>query len=231
MKQLMDAGKLLDVAQYRKGIQRDSGVNKWLGNDKIIGITGVTTTLQDDGSNIITAIFTNFGKFVPVKPSVYNPQDGVKQLDFKYYSEVEDVIRTEPNANSEQQYNQRMRNVKTEIFNLKKLLGAALQNLPETKATIQSINTDTQTTRYQKIEQLTNILSGLLIPSALQGNTTFLLKVIANEILQDNLENLLLNNLVTSDVFNPDEISKRDTESVLLSIDDIQRWIRKFNVE
>ena len=49
-----------------------------------------------------------------------------------------------------------------------------------------------------------------------------------NEIINDNIENLLLNNLVTPSSFNKDEIVKRNNESIWLNIDDIRKWIKKF---
>ena len=88
--------------------------------------------------------------------------------------------------------------------------------------------------RYAKLEKLIDMFIVVLGQSSnLQQttNTEFLLQPIANDVLDDNIENLLLNNLVTSESFNPEEITKRDSESVLFSIDDIQRWIRRFNIE
>ena len=40
----------------------------------------------------------------------------------------------------------------------------------------------------------------------------------------------LLNNLVTSEIYNPKEVIKRDNESILLNINDIKKWINKFSI-
>ena len=50
-------------------------------------------------------------------------------------------------------------------------------------------------------------------------------------MINDNIENLLLNNLVTSEIFNPDEIIKRNNESIWLNLDDIKKWIQKFKLQ
>ena len=114
---------------------------------------------------------------------------------------------------------------------MKTTIGSQLQNLPEVKDTIIAINTQTDMSRHDKLEKIIDILNKLLPSTISDSNTNFLLQHIANEILNDNIENSIMNNLVTSDTFNPDEIRKRDSESLLTSIDDIQRWIKRFEIE
>ena len=45
-------------------------------------------------------------------------------------------------------------------------------------------------------------------------------------MLNDNKENLILNNIIVSDNFNKDDIIVRDSESVLLNINDITNWVK-----
>jgi len=234
LSQLVKANKLLDINTYRKGLD---GLNHYLkSKGKSLEILGAATERSDDSELYYTAIFTNFGKFVPLSHTPINPQDSIQLLDFKYYPKVDDALAMDdPNqlpTTAEHRYNLNLIKLKRDIFNLRRELGAGLQVSPDIKKNIADITTDTKMGRYAKIEKLIDMFIVILGNSAKQtSNTKFLLQHIANEVLDDNIENLLLNNLVTSEVFNPEEITKRDSESVLFSIDDIQRWIKRFNTE
>ena len=70
---------------------------------------------------------------------------------------------------------------------------------------------------------LTQILSGY----TMTNHVEFLLKHIANEMILDNVENSLLNGIVVSQN-NGNEVIKRETESVLLNMDDIYKWIKTY---
>ena len=71
--------------------------------------------------------------------------------------------------------------------------------------------------------ELLEIFDTLNVPN----DDVTLLKAICNEILNDNKERLILNNIITSDTFNKNEVIVRDAESILLNIDDIRKWIKK----
>ena len=83
--------------------------------------------------------------------------------------------------------------------------------------------------RSEKINNIVNYLQQKLnLNNITSSDMQFILKHIANEMINDNIEHLLLNNLITSNVFNPDEIVKRNNESIWLNLDDIKKWIKKF---
>ena len=86
--------------------------------------------------------------------------------------------------------------------------------------------------KIEKTNAIKNILTGYLTEENKKiKDIDFILNIIANEIINDNVENLLLNNLITSETFNPNETTKRSTESVLLNIHDIKKWINKFQIK
>ena len=63
-----------------------------------------------------------------------------------------------------------------------------------------------------------------------EGATDLELSDIANEVINDNVENLLLNNVVIENVYNPNEIKHTDTESIWLNINDITNWFKKYEI-
>ena len=79
--------------------------------------------------------------------------------------------------------------------------------------------------KNDKIIKIVKILKQLPIEQDIS-----LFKSIANEILNDNKEKLLLNNIITSDTFNKNDVIIRDSESILLNIDDIRKWIKKYQI-
>lgn len=239
LSQLIKANKLLDINSYQKGLGSRNGVNQYLKKSgKVLEIVGAATERGEDNELYYTAVFTNFGKFVPLAQTIVasNQHEPVRLLDFRYYPGVDDMLLIEDPqqlpTTAEHKYNLQLRKLKRDIFNLKRDLGARLQALPETKQSLVDIILDTTLSRYAKIEKIIDIFTNIIsIYNIDSTHTKFILQRIANEVLDDNIENLLLNNLVTSEAFNPEEITKRDTESVLFNIGDIQRWIKRFNTE
>jgi hypothetical protein len=53
---------------------------------------------------------------------------------------------------------------------------------------------------------------------------------IANEVINDNIEKLLLNNIVIESSYNPNEINYKNTESIWLNINDITKWFKKYEI-
>ena len=75
--------------------------------------------------------------------------------------------------------------------------------------------------KFEKIKTIKNILKQLLN----RETPEFFLDIISNDILNDNNENLLLNNLITDDIYDINKIITRPTESVLLNINELKRWM------
>jgi hypothetical protein len=133
--------------------------------------------------------------------------------------------------NDEMKYNLMINDIKNNIYEIKKELGKIFVDpkLNEIKQEIKDIIKQTDITKFDKNQKLVNIFKKLLKTSN-DPNFDFKLQHIANEVINDNIEDLLLNNLITSDVFNPNEIISRNAETILLNIDDIKKWIKKYTI-
>jgi hypothetical protein len=185
---------------------------------KILGVT-----VKD---NYYTGAMTNFGQIVPVKRVEITNDLELPILPIKYYYDTDHYNLIDKNEAI--LWNENIDNSKLKIYNIKKQLGEKISKKQDVKNTIQQINKTPDMTKLQKINAIKAILKQDL-QAEMDGNLDFILDNISNEITNDNIENLLLNNLITSDIFNPDEITKRSTESVWLNISDIKKWFKKFS--
>lgn len=218
------SGKLLDVSKYSIGILQINKIFKEL-NISEIQLLGVSLNNQ-----FVNAVLTSYGQFVPVKPIEYSVNLGLKPLLFKYYPDVNRLLRTNDLIPNEQmEYTKYISDIKEQLFKIKTELASKISENETFKSQILTIVNKTQVSRFEKINSIVNIFKNINLAS-LQIETSllnFLLPIIANEMLNDNVENLLLNNLVVSDTFNPNEIVKRDSESILLNIADIRKWLKE----
>jgi hypothetical protein len=191
---------------------------------KLLGIT-----IKD---NYYTGVLTNFGQIVPVRKSEITNNIALPILPTKYYYDVDQYLSgVVVKDNEATKWNSNVNDYKLKIYDIKKQLGENLSKQEQVKNTIQEINKNTDMTRLQKINAIKVILNQNINQNATRENLDldYILDNISNEIINDNVENLLLNNLITSDTFNPDEITKRSTESVWLNISDIKKWFKKFS--
>lgn len=222
LQSLVDSNKLLNLAQYKTGINL---LNKIL--DKNISIRGIT--LDSENKNI-TSILTNFGQHIPLLPTLHQNENDIVVLDYKYHIDIDDILfdDTVKTTNKQKEWSMHINELKNKIYQTKLDIASKVSQNDQIKSDIININTEVKVPRINKINNIVSIFKNILGTQFIDNElNNFILKTIANDVINDNIENLLLNNLVTSDVFNPDEIIKRDTESVLLSIDDILRWFKK----
>lgn len=202
--------------------------NKQQGHSKI-EILGVIHSNSDN----IGGILTNMGAVVPYLKDDTDI-DAVK-LDFKYYFDIDNVLSDE-NVKIDSpynQFNQFNEQLKTNIFEIKKKISKKLENNKDSetiKIYLQNIIKKNNLSKSDKINKIITILNKLKIKSDNidQSTLLFIYNIIANEILNDNKENLLLNNIVISDNINKNDINLHDTESILLNINDIINWINKY---
>lgn len=184
---------------------------------KIVG----STIEKRDGNIYYTSILTNYGVMIPVKQNLFEPIAGVQVLDIKYYQHVDEVLMHNIDITTEEQkYNTMIKELRDKIHDIKVRLAKILSDSESLKNRIISISSG-NISRSMKIKSIVNVLSNLGITV-----DSFILQHIANEIVNDNIENLLLNNLVTSDVFNPNEFLSRDSETLLSNLDELQKWIK-----
>jgi len=217
--QLRQMDKLASLDTVESLIQK---VNKNLVNGKtIISIIGITK----DGQSILT----NYGRLVPIKITNSKSKMKYRELPYKYYENIDDLLFKGTEGETEEYlYNQELRNLKNTIYVTKVRLAREISSDEGIKDTIIKLNTQPDITRFQKLNELVLIFKKVLKKEPGIKSEDYILQYIANEVLSDNVENLLLNNLITSEVFNPDEIIQRDSESLLANIGDIQKWIQKY---
>lgn len=231
LQDLEAADRLLSVETFILGVKHLNVVFKEKHVKTRMNLLGVTL---DRGH--VTSVLTSFGQLVPVKQTEFVPNNELKVLDFKYYPDVNKHLRNTPNTNTNEQarYSAYIKSLKTMMYSIKSLLAKEISENEDTKSLITSIIKDTTASRFKKLEDIVSIFETFVGPESFKNEDVsadvfdFMLREIANEVIHDNVENLLLNNLVVSDVFNPNEVIKRDQESVLLSIDEIKKWIRTF---
>jgi hypothetical protein len=217
LSQLRSKDKLWDYHTYQKGIEE---VNSLIPTK--IKLLGVTVD-KFDGQSMYTSTLTSFGQFVPIKHTRVTDTDDIPILDVKFYEDVDDSLAKQIIGNDMQtEYNRNQQANKHKIFQIKTKLADELSRNEILKDQILSINKSITMTRHQKLQELINMFEKII------GTQSEFLQLIANEILNDNVENLLLNNIVISDVFDPNTISKRDSESVLMNIADMEKWFAKY---
>ncbi len=227
------ANKLLSINLYKTGVKQLNNIFKEKSISKQLSLLGVTV----EGSRV-TSVLTSFGQLVPVKNTEFVP-DELKVLDFKYYPDVNKALSKQSEGNEQKAYSAYIQGMRSTLYKIKTRLAKAISESDTTKDNIMTIIKDTKLPMFQKIEDIVGIFYTILDTntevsddSQSFGNVLdFMLRNIANEVINDNVENLLLNNLVVSDVFNPNEVIKRDKESVLLSIDEIRKWIKTYKRE
>lgn len=216
---------LLNINEYNTQIKN---LNKYLKTPiKLLGIT-----LDNDDK--INSAMTNFGQFIPLNPiDKTKMKESLEILPIKYYNDIDQFLANKKEKiNPEIEWNKKIETLNDKIYQIKKYLGESFINDNISKNEIINIIKTPIISRSEKINNIVNYLQQKL---NLQNefditspNLQFILKHIANEMINDNIENLLLNNLITSNVFNPDEIVKRNNESIWLNLADIKKWIKKF---
>lgn len=214
----IQSDKLLPIEKYISELSR---VNKLLPTK--LKIIGATTSFDDATQKLMyTGILTNFGQMVPVKVQEYQSIDNIPVLNFKYYPQVDKLLSsTIESHNKQQEFTENFNAFKQKVFQIKVHIAA---NLTDThKKELFDIISSTSIPRSQKIIEMVRIFKDY------DNSSEEILKNISNAMLNDNVENLLLNNMVVPDSYNMAETIQRDSESILLNITDIKKWLKKFS--
>jgi hypothetical protein len=183
-----------------------------------------------EDNNKIIAVLTNFGQFVPLKETDIADNKDYPVADLKYYSESQLLDQSQ---NEQVIYSKEINDVKDAVYRAKLALGRYLMLNINEKEEIVNFIVKARMTRPYKIkhisESVSNVLKALLPDdSVVQQNLEFISGHISTEIVDDNIQNLLVNNIVTSDLYDPKRIVLRDNESVLFNLSDIRKWIKTF---
>jgi hypothetical protein len=185
-------------------------------NNEVISITSVTL---DESNSLITSILTHFGQLVPVKPTQY--QSG-KVLPYKYYQFVDDEVIKNVVSNRQTEYIRSNEVIKEYINKLKVKFGAEFAKNVELVNEIRAIITSQNTSRQDKVSKVTEMMMRVLGDVPKDRIIEFAMQHIANDIVNDNVRNSLLNNIIDT---GPLQLS--ENESLLKNIVDIREWIKK----
>lgn len=236
MSKYIESDKLLDFYEYGSGIKEINKILTKTGYKKI-GILGID--LQED---YITAIFTNYGKFVPIKQTLYNDNQidlkNLTVLDFKYYPEIEQVLSEDKHhveTNNQIIYTEMITKWRRTILDIKKYFGKKFiyEKYQSDKQNIIDVSKNTSISKLDKIDIVSSILKRVIREESENKNkiifqdldkdfVDFVIKHISNEIIQDNVNFSLLNNVIKDDFFDKDEIIVRNDENLLFNIDDLK---------
>jgi hypothetical protein len=224
IEQLRSKNKFLDLTDFKKGVDE---LNTLLPDP--INVLG-TTTDHIDSAEMYTSVLTSFGQFVPLKHTPIDKSDRLPVLNYKFYENVDSVLFNGNQNNDDMQtlFNKGMQEIKNAIYHTKTKIADAISQNNALKEQIITINRNVSLSRSEKLQQLQNIFVDYIDESVKAFDTNMILQQISNEILNDNVENLLLNNIVISDVFDPNTITQRDHESVILNISDMEKWFAKY---
>lgn len=210
--------KLLTLKDYTNAYKALNKIMEGVKDFKRIKIMGIV----DSNIESIGGMLTNFNYILPYRKD--SKKNAYEKYDYKYYLDVDSKLQqTDTQITPFTIYNNNYNNILDTLFNLKKLIGDKFNNNNDQKEYVEQLIKRVDISKHDKIMELLEIFETFNVPTE---NTT-LLKEIANEILNDNKEKLILNNIITSDTFNKNEVIVRDSESVLLNIDDIRKWIKK----
>ena len=210
--------RLKDYVNAFKAFNKINGTSEQ--KVKILGIV-------DSNIHGVGGLLTNFGFIIPYASNEFD-SELYEKLDFKYYLDIDDKLHSQNIEQTNfQLYADKEDAIRNKLFNIKKSLGELLSKsiYNNAKEYIEKIISNTSMDKNDKIIKIVKILKQLPIEQDIS-----LFKSIANEILNDNKEKLLLNNIITSDTFNKNDVIIRDSESILLNIDDIRKWIKKYQI-
>lgn len=230
---IKQTNSLLTLKEY---IRSNNEFNKILkatnirDKSKEIKILGITASNVDN----IGGIFLNYGYIIPYR--IEKQQPSIKMLDIKYYIDVDEKLSSDKSLlfqNDYTKYSDMENSIKNNILNIKKQIGNYIDNHPNVKNKIENIIIQTNIDKFSKINYIFKEFNKFNLNFSTdlhQDKINIILKHIANEICNDNKENLILNNIVTNYDFNKNDVKLRDSESILLNIDDIYNWIKKYKI-
>jgi hypothetical protein len=210
---------LLSSDSYKKILKKFNTIT----NQKVEILDKVKSNIKNIGG-----LFTNYGFFIPYRIK----QDETEfNSNIKYYIDIDEKLSDiNIQTNDFTNYSNTQDIIKNKIYDLRKQIGTYISNNTSIKDTIEQIILQKNIDRYSKINKIFDILLTFNLNNTFQQENHFdiILKSIANEICNDNKENLILNNIITTYNFNKKNIIKHDSESVLLNIDDIYTWIKEY---
>jgi len=206
---IKDDSKLLSLEKYMDFV-KETKVNM-----KLLGL------LPAHNRNI-GGIMTNFGYIIPYNKRNTTDFSLLPELDFVYYlKDIDSIVSKTKNPYND--FIEYKDNINKNLHLMKIKISDAIGSLPDIKLLIENLVKDKNTSRSEQIRDLLKIFNNLFNDKYINDSYyQFIFNIISNEIINDNVENLLINGIVTSS----NVVEKRDNESILLNVDDIYSWIK-----
>lgn len=205
--------KLVDVETYIK-VYKELEINV-----EILGI-----------SKNRTGLLTSFGHFVPI---LYTDNTDIKILQYNYYPDINKYLSNNKTLfqNKQVDYNKYIKKIRQEYFRIKKEISNEIDD--DTRKRIESITKRVKTSRFVKMDEIIEEFNKIITEKNLFGKVPstilkFMLSEIANEVINDNIENLLINNIVSQNEFDVSKTIVRNEESILTSLDKVMKWIKTY---
>lgn len=235
---ILTSRKLNDLQTFVKHMNE---VNQFLKPIRLY-LKGYTT----DNDNNVNAVLSNFGLLIPIKNSESNSRaiGEMQKLPFSFYSDVDNAIQNlnttfnEQNEqytylNEQNKYSKQRSSKLQDVLEVKRFLAKYISKNEKAVTYVNNIITKTNLTQFEKIQMLFDLFSKLSkqlsnrVPQT-SSNIDFLFKVIAKEVLDEGSNGNFVNNIVINN--HVDDIPSRSSESVLLSLEDIKKWITQYSV-
>jgi hypothetical protein len=170
---------------------------------KIIGIC------VKDG--VIIAAKTNYGVHVPVKQQVYT-NSSIPVLDYNYYFDIDNYINNDSTPSSSMsRYIESNIDLKVRIINMKKKIAGDITD--STRLQISNLISNPSKTRSMKISEIIDILGE-------GGSNDFVMHVVANEIIDDNVHGNILSGRLSKDEQMKNALKVPKDEVIITSMDD-----------
>jgi hypothetical protein len=215
------------------------------GNDYLNNIKGLNKILKDNHLHEIkikavtaknNGFITNLeGYIIPILQT-NNLDIVLPKVDYNYYS-FDDIIDTNdvPDAkNAQIVYSNKYNKEVYSIYNIKQQLSKIITNSKKLSNYIRDIQTSSEyiaSSRFDLIELYTGIFNKVIeVMKKEHGvnidNNMLYLSIIANEIIDDNKENLFFKGIVVNPNYDTSEIKVRSNETVVYNMKDLYAFIQ-----
>lgn len=201
-------------------------LNKILKNHNLHQITIKAITSKNNG------LVTNLeGYIIPILPTKDLEID-LPKVDYNYYH-FDDIRDTEI-KNAQVVYSEKSNKEVSNIYNVKQQLSKIITNSKKLTNYIKTIQSSVQymtASRFDIIELYTSIFNNIIQVMKEShdvniDNNMLYLSIIANEIIDDNKENLFFKGIVVNPNYDTSEIKIRPNESVVYNIKDLYSFIQ-----
>jgi hypothetical protein len=169
----------------------------------------------------VDSAITSYGINIPLKYSKLDTELDIPRMNYTYMIQDESIDLGHDSLDT---FIKNETENDKKVYEFKVLLGGLFEKFPEVKNKILNIILDTTESRIKKFFNIKKAILrfiNVVVDDILLSNVT-------NEILNDNIENNLLNNVIVMTRIDTSKITIRESESILLNMDDILKWVHNF---